>query len=612
MLKEFIITESIRLIYELAKLKLKNTSFELNADYLQIEEALNHHITIVKNWSSEINFKDLKTSKTTFDVYIPLDLYLYPLRNKIEQHEEIQIIPLLDIFKFEKSHLAILGQPGAGKTTSLKFFCQSILFSETFYPDLFKYPILIRLRDFNKQNKSENAGIIIEYLFDVFGLKLKKYSRYTKSTPQQLKRLKEVIVLDVLEKLNVLVVIDGFDELPYKSHRDIIIQEVAMIANYLEKSRIIITSRIADYVYSNENISVYEICPLNDKQIVSFAEKWLGEEQSKKFINDISISPYKDTSIRPLTIAHLCAIFERIGKIPEKPKTVYRKIINLLLEEWDEQRSVKRNSKYALFEIDRKFEFLSNLAFHLTSQNGKTLFNRNDLNLAYNDIYSNFDLERSEVNEVINDIESHTGLFIQVGYVLFEFAHKSLQEYLCAEYIVKLPKIPDNKRLLERMPNEMAISVTISSNPSMYFVELIDNIFLRFNFGTSFIQKFINRLIIEKPDFYQSIEVAISALKLYSLYFEKNYTRDGQLSLFNTDILLKEFEDLIDVIFARNSKEIVNSIYCKEGIIETLDQTIVLKMKLIEKQDFLKVKNTLKKIKYEALPKIIYCRDSFV
>ncbi|MEZ4676746.1 MAG: hypothetical protein R2932_21225 [Caldilineaceae bacterium] len=180
-------------------------------------------------------------------------------------------------------------------------------------------------------------------------------------------------------------------------------------------------------------------------------------------MKEIADSPFSDTTIRPLTLAHLCAIYERIGKIPDRPKTVYRKIIDLLLDEWDEQRSVRRISRYANFESDRKFEFLCNLAYELTTTFSKTLFSDKDLLQIYRQIYDNYDLLVNEAQKVVDELESHNGLFVQTGYNLYEFAHKSLQEFLTAEYIVKLPIIPEQSRTLVKLPNELAIAVTISS-----------------------------------------------------------------------------------------------------------------------------------------------------
>ena len=51
------------------------------------------------------------------------------------------------------------------------------------------------------------------------------------------------------------------------------------------------------------------------------------------------------------------------------------------------------------------------------------------------------------IASVIAELESHTGLFIQSGFDQFEFAHKSLQEFLTAEYLVKLPSIPTRKEI---------------------------------------------------------------------------------------------------------------------------------------------------------------------
>jgi len=614
MLKELLIKETVKLIFAFATKKVEKTNFKLESTSKTIEDALNVHIRSVKNWSNEITFKDLKSSKQTSKIFIPLDLFVYPKRIRMDFDEKIRIIPLLEIFNKEKNHLAILGQPGAGKTTSMKFFCQSIFFDEKFYPEQFNFPILIKLRDFNRPIKSgNNAGILYEHLFNLLGLKLNESIDESKISKEQIIRIKETLVLELLEKLKVLLIIDGFDELVFKSHREVILEEITQFANYLESSKLILTSRTADYNSVHENISVYEICPLNDKQISSFAEKWLGMEKSSRFLKEISDSPYNDTSIRPLTIAHLCAIYERIGKIPEKPKTVYKKIINLLLEEWDEQRGIKRNSKYAQFEIDRKFEFLSNLAFLLTTRNGKAIFSRQDLTNVYNDIYIDFDLQKDQAKEVVNDIESHTGLFVQAGYDLFEFAHKSLQEYLCAEYIVKLPNIPKEKRLIERFPNELAISVTISSNPSMYFVELIDNIFSKINLEFDFIQKFINRLILEKPDFNQNLNVGISALRLYSVYINKNNDIGVQLKLFNSDSLVNEFENLIDIIFKRNSIGIINTYYKEEYSFETMDQTKVLIMKKRQKVSIQNEElNFIRSQKINDMPELLHCRESFI
>ncbi|EDP97373.1 NACHT domain-containing protein [Kordia algicida OT-1] len=605
MIKETIIKESVSLISAIVSNRFKK--IKIKSDKKEIEKSINNHIRYVKNWSNEITFKDLKNSKQTSRIFIPLDLYIYPKRVRIVEEEKITVIPFLQALEREKNHLAILGQPGAGKTTSMKHLCQSIFFDENFFPNRFKYPILVKLREFNKNRSKDSSGIIIEYLFGVLGLKISDDDNKIIQTAEDLNRVKSNLVIEILEKLNVLLIIDGFDELHFKSHKEIILDEVTNIASKLENSKLILTSRTADFSYSNESISVYEICPLNEIQIQNFAKKWLGVISAKKFLEEVRESPYNDTSIRPLTIAHLCAIYERLGKIPDKPKTVYKKIVNLLLEEWDEQRRIKRSSKYAMFEIDRKFEFLSNLSYHLTTKNNKVIFSKKDLEIVYRVIYHDFDLDYNEAKSVINDIESHTGLFVQSGFEFYEFAHKSIQEFLTAEYLVKLPNIIGNKRLIEMLPNELAISITISSNPSLYFSELI-SIFIKKNVSFIFIQKFINRLILEKPDFYKNSKVGISALLLYSKYVQSEIQDKNQLALFTTDILVDSFENLIDSIFKRNSKSIILDIYNIDSEMHTVNQTQIY---LLSKKGKKKGESIESDI-YHKMPKYLYCRKTFV
>ena len=52
---------------------------------------------------------------------------------------------------------------------------------------------------------------------------------------------------------------------------------------------------------------------------------------------------------------------------------------NLLIA--DEQKNVKRLSKYSGFETDRKFEFLSNLAYVLTISSSNVIFSKYDLEI---------------------------------------------------------------------------------------------------------------------------------------------------------------------------------------------------------------------------------------
>jgi predicted NACHT family NTPase len=528
-------------------------------NYTESEEilyALKLHLTKVFNWSKEISFKDLNKSKAISKIYIDLDLYLTPTRqNLIKDFDKVDKTKLSELIEENESHIMILGHPGAGKTTSMQHLCQSIL-----KKGIRKYevPLLIRLRELNPSNPrnyDKEESNLINQIYDIFDIQIKfdpkDSKRYIKST-------KEKIVYYLLENLKPIIVLDGYDEIVNNQQRRDLISDLRELCLKAKGAKVILTSRIADFQFNIENSISYEICPLNNNQIKDFTFKWLGDkEKAQDLQRQIFSSPFSDTAIRPLTLAHLSAIFERYGKIPDKPKTVYRKIINLLLEEWDAQRSIKRISKYSNFETDRKFEFLSNLAYSLTTQYSTSTFGKRNLSEIYKSICSDFHLPEAEVIDVVDELESHSGLFVQAGYDWYEFAHKSLQEYLTAEYVVKFPIIPEDVHFLNKLPNELALVIAISSNPTLYFSILILQRFKSKILDGDFLESFLNRLIIEKPDFKSNPLLIISILFIFKVTLGNN-AQKRNLNKANLSKKQSETLRLIDDFF--NIKEVQESI----------------------------------------------------
>ena len=577
MIEEIILKKAVAASFEAAKKLLRQASVKLLSTKDNFEEAISLHLKAVKNWSEEVSFSDLKRAKRTTDIYIELDLFVYPKRIRINPQEDIETIPLLNIFDDYHNHFVLLGHPGAGKTTSMKYLCQQLFYNPNFHTDKFSFPILIKLRELN--NKIGFIGdSIIDKIFSLLGLKIEfpKEMQIPEANADR-RALKEKIVITVLDDLNALLILDGFDELVQADSREQAVQEIRYLVEHLDRCTLIATSRTGDFKYYIENMIPYEISPLSQNQISTFALKWLNDERiAMDFIEKVYSSPFADTTIRPLTLAHLCAIYERIGKIPDKPKTIYRKIINLLLEEWDQQRSVKRESSYAFFEVDRKFEFLCQLAYVLTTQMQETIFSEGSLLSIYHQICEDYGLGQDEAPQVVSELESHTGLFIQSGYEQYEFAHKSLQEFLAAEYLVKLPRIPSDIGVLSRIPNELAIATTISSSPSEYFSDLIFNSlakkslseeFIKKSLSEEFIRSFVNRLLLEKPDFNSNTQLSVALFFLYSAYIQVNgLPREGnQSKLFYFDPMVGEFEKLIKIVVRKSSLEIIQKSYVVEN-----------------------------------------------
>src|SRR5205085_11212203 len=160
-------------------------------------------------------------------------------------------------------------------------------------------------------------SIIIDQVYNVLGLNIElpeQLARSKKKEDLQLRKsIREKLVISVLEQLSVVLIIDGFDEIAESSKREAALKDIRDLAAHLDRCCMLVTSRTGEFVYNVDNSVQYEIVPLTEDQIFTFAQKWLKNENSAEdFYKKVLDSPFADTAIRPLTLAHLCAIYDRV------------------------------------------------------------------------------------------------------------------------------------------------------------------------------------------------------------------------------------------------------------------------------------------------------------
>jgi hypothetical protein len=239
----------------------------------------------------------------------------------------------------------------------------------------------------------------------------------------------------------------------------------------------------------------------------------------------------------------------------------------------------------------------------LTTWLEKSVFSKEDLLQVYEKIYNDYGLVRQQAQQVVNEIESHTGLLLQSGYETFEFAHKSLQEYLTAEYLVRLPSIPNDISKLSKIPSELAVAVTISSRPSLYLSELVSNRFLLQPISEDVLKAFLSRLFLEKPDFNPSNPFCLALITLYSQYADHVMVRDKQLKTFCSERNIIEIEKLINSSTNTSIKNILHATYEISNNYPTVDGGIIHSM-------------TQKKLmtppEHLGLPSTIFVRDKWL
>lgn len=450
-------------------------------------------------------------------------------------------------------NIVLLGDVGAGKTTTLKRLVKKtfqLLFEGELNSFPFSYPIVVRLGEIkptetlithlcSKLGICYNTIEVKEY-YNTKSLEREKY--YDNKTNEYFTKEKEVerekeriryeykigdYAIEIglshfLNDLNTIIFLDGLDEIHF-SIKDAVFEDIKKLSHLLNQSKIILSSRYIQEIGTFKEFVQYQICALTSDQQLEICKLWLGNPT--EFIHKLKMLPYHDLADRPLFITFLILLFiNNNNDLPTQSIDVYRQIVLLVIREWDDDKeiTVRRFSKYKTFDTLKKEDFLSELTFHLTfQQNVKKTFSHRQLEVAYLNTYRRYsNLSLSDETDIIKDIESHNGLLIETANRTFEFSHLSLQEYLCAKYLVSVPFSREHYAFLNIYAEPFAIANILSPRPDAWFAALflnnINEVRDSYKLKSERIYEFLGRLIVERikfPDPSAELGLALIYLK---------------------------------------------------------------------------------------------------
>ncbi len=477
----------------------------------QIAIAVERHLNEALKWSQRLQFYGMWKAEDTEAATIPLRLSLEPrhFRGYDSQEQRTE----LDLLRDDRNYV-LLGAPGAGKTTTLKRITQTLLLRDSVgQGDSYEFPIVIRLRECDFRSSfleviASTIGIPVtrrveEVEVDYGAPKERRTTFWVGSSPL------EQAIVDVLNESRAVLILDGLDEVPMSSQAAMR-RDLTRLALNTKGSKIIVSCRSGEYTAVVEGFDLMEICPLRPSEIAAIAALWLPEPTP--FLDLLADLPYHDVADRPLLLTQLLFLYKRYGFLPEQPSHVCQKFVILLLQEWDAERGVIRESRYSRFDPDRKKAFLAAIAYYLTYKVRKRIFSEKDLMAAYHNVHDRFGLPPGEARQVVSEIESHSGIIAAAGAAAYEFEHLSIQEFLCADYLIREPHAEHLVDYMVAYPAPVAISIALSSNPSSSFAAL----FLRSkNPALNGVHGLLARVIVERPTFGTLPALGVAIMKLY-------------------------------------------------------------------------------------------------
>jgi hypothetical protein len=319
--------------------------------------------------------------------------------------------------------LFILGRPGAGKTTFLKYL--AILACKG---KIKKTPIFVSLKDWS--DSSLSIVPFVAQQFDRCGF------------PNA-----EPFVRALLDRGDAIVLLDGLDEVNEQHNkRSQTIKEIENLSEKYRKCQFCLTCRTAATDYSFHRFKYLEVADFDSRQQIEFVTQWYGSdsEHLQRFLdgwNESEQESLRDLGRTPLLLTLLCLAFEETLVFPARQVDLYKEAVDALLRKWDTSRLIVRDNFYKNLSFSRREHMLELIAakFYFNSQ---TAFRRVDLERIILDFLRSLpDKEKSDdadASTVVRQIEAQHGIIVERALGIFSFSHLTIQEYFTAAHLVKL------------------------------------------------------------------------------------------------------------------------------------------------------------------------------
>ena len=319
--------------------------------------------------------------------------------------------------------LLILGKPGAGKTTFLKYVAMQCSGGH-FKTQL--VPIFITLKDFAEAPKAPN---LLKYISQEF-------SQCGVSAAQ---------VTNLLNYNRALVLLDGLDEVRSENDQRVA-KEIRDFSNRFRDNHFVMTCRIAAREYTFEKFTEVEVADFDDKQIQTFAYNWFKQKdvvKEEEFLQKLAErEPIKELATNPLLLTLLCLVFEDSADFLSNRAELYKEGLDALLKKWDAKRGIQRDQVYKKLSPQRKEELLSKIAL-TTFKEGDYFFKQKAAEQCITEYIrslpdANTDPEALQLDSevVLRSIEAQHGLLVERAKGLYSFSHLTFHEYFTARELV--------------------------------------------------------------------------------------------------------------------------------------------------------------------------------
>jgi len=350
---------------------------------------------------------------------------------------------VLDLLR-QHDGLIILGDPGAGKTTFLKYLALRLAMGEGASLGLAaRLPVLLPLSAY------ASALVGRDVPLDRF---IAEYDR-DRGVDLPIGPMLD----EALAQGGALLLLDGLDEVRDLAQRHLVVNRVVEFITFHRRkgNKFVLTSRIVGYRQVRptcEGLAECTLIDFSDEDITLFVEQWTGaleraargntpvaaseaERERQELLEAVGRNPgVRRLAANPLLLTVL-ALMKRQGvTLPERRVELYQKYIETLLKHWNLARGLDRPPSRDL-DVVETVRVLAPLALWMHEVSpGVGLVKREDVRRKLVDIYAGREIPGPEkaTRQLLADVREHAGLLLERGLGEYGFIHLTFQEYLAA------------------------------------------------------------------------------------------------------------------------------------------------------------------------------------